>query len=164
MSDLPAGWEWTTLDGLTQPDRPICYGILMPKEHVEDGVPYVRVRDFSRGKLTLESLRRTAREIASRYQRSSLLPGDVLVSIRGTYGRVTVVPEELLGGNITQDTARVTPAGVVDRRFLAAYVESPAAQGHLKRVARGVAVKGVNIRDLKQLPVPLAPRAEQVLG
>ena len=42
-------WPEVQLVGLTPEDRPICYGILMPKQHVEDGVLYVRVRDFPPG-------------------------------------------------------------------------------------------------------------------
>jgi restriction endonuclease S subunit len=161
MSELPAGWAYATLDELTVPSRPICYGILMPKDHVEDGVPYVKVKDFSRGPLDVAALRRTAPEIAEKYRRSSLVGGDVLISIRGTYGRVVIAPESLTGGNITQDTARVAPVAELDRDYLAWFLQCPDAQGYFRRVARGVAVKGVNIRDLKHLVVPLPPRAEQ---
>lgn len=161
MSDLPDGWEWSTLDELTEPDRPICYGILMPKDNDPDGIPYVRVKDFPNERIEVESLKRTAPSIAEKYKRSSLRPNDVLVSIRGTYGRVALVPPELDGGNVTQDTARVAPASGVDRDFVAHYLRSAQAQSYFKTVARGVAVKGVNIGDLKKLPVPLAPLAEQ---
>ena len=34
-------------------------------------------------------------------------------------------------------------------------------QRYFKRVARGVAVRGVNIRDIRPAPVPLPPTAEQ---
>lgn len=161
MNELPSGWAMATLEELTDPSRPICYGILMPKEHIDGGVPIVKVKDFSRGPLDVSTLRRTAPEIAAKYSRSSLAGGDVLVSIRGTYGRVVVVPDSLAGGNITQDTARLAPVGLLDRRFLASFLLSPGAQQYFKRVARGVAVKGVNIGDLKQLATPLPPLPEQ---
>ncbi|HWI04998.1 MAG TPA: restriction endonuclease subunit S [Acidimicrobiales bacterium] len=160
MSDLPAGWEWTTLENLTDAGRPICYGILMPKEHVSDGVPYVKVKDFSRGSLDVAALRRTSPEIAARYQRSSLVGDDLLVSIRGTYGRVVIAPPTLNGANITQDTARVAVIGA-DHRYVARYLQSPSAARYFQEVARGVAVKGVNIGDLKLTPVPVPPRGEQ---
>ena len=146
---------------LTAQDRPICYGILMPKEHVANGVSYIRVRDFPKDKIDIASLRRTTREIAEKYRRSTLRAGDVLVSIRGTFGRVAVVPDELTGANITQDTARVSPGAQIDGGYLAAYLRSEPAQRFFRSVARGVAVKGVNIGDLKQLPVPMPPLDEQ---
>lgn len=161
MTEVPIGWTIAPLERLAAPDRPICYGILMPKEHVDDGIPYVKVKDFPSGSINVASLRRTAPAIAAKYERSTLRSGDVLVSIRGTYGRVAIVPDELAGGNITQDTARVTPSDAVDGRFLAYFLRSKAAQDFFGEVARGVAVKGVNIGDLRQLQCPVPPLGEQ---
>lgn len=161
MTDLPKGWEWSTLDEVTDPARPICYGILMPKENDPAGVPYVKVRDFPAGTIDVSSLQRTAPAIATKHHRSSLRFGDVLVSIRGTYGRVALVPPELAGGNITQDTARVAPVPHLLPTFVAYFLRSEPAQSYFKAVARGVAVKGVNIGDLRLLPFPLPPRTEQ---
>jgi hypothetical protein len=42
---LPEGWCWASLEAVTDPIRVICYGILMPKDNVADGIPYVKVRD-----------------------------------------------------------------------------------------------------------------------
>src|SRR5918994_939548 len=85
---LPKQWRLTNLELITDPDRPICYGILMPKENLPDGVPYVKVKDIKAGKILVDALHRTSPAIAAKYKRSSLRPGDLLLSIRGTYGRV----------------------------------------------------------------------------
>lgn len=159
--DLPDGWAVTTLEQITDPIRTIGYGILMPKEHVADGVPYVRVKDLRGDRIDIDGLRRTSPTIAAAYARSTLEDGDLLLAIRGTYGRVAEVPAELNGGNITQDTARLAVTPLVDRRFVASFLRGPQAQTYLRSVARGVAVKGVNIGDLRRLPVPLPPLAEQ---
>ena len=139
----------------------ICYGILMPKEHIPDGVLYVKVRDFKGDKIDVHSLQRTSPGIAGQYARASLTPGDLLLAIRGTYGRVAEVPPELNGGNITQDTARLVVTPLVDRRYVAWFLRSEDAQNYFKRVARGVAVKGVNIGDVRPCPVLLPSLAEQ---
>ena len=154
-------WPSASLASLTDPERPIRYGILMPKEHVEDGVLYVRVKDYPRDVIELEGLRRTSPEIAYKYRRATLKAGDVLLAIRGTYGRVAIAPLELDGGNITQDTARIAPLDMLDATYLAAYLRSEPAQRHFRRVARGVAVKGVNIGDLRTMPIPVPPLDEQ---
>lgn len=157
----PRGWAVASLEQLTDPCRPICYGILMPKENVPDGVPYVKVKDMRGDKIDVPSLHRTTPEIARAYSRASLRGGDVLLAIRGTYGRVAEVPPELAGGNITQDTARLALLEHVDRRYVAWFLRSPDAQNYFKRVARGVAVKGVNIGDVRPAPVLVPPRAVQ---
>jgi type I restriction enzyme S subunit len=156
-----ADWPTEALAKVTDPERPIRYGILMPKEHIDDGVLYVRVRDYPRDIVELDDLRRTSHEIAATYKRSALREGDVLLAIRGTYGRVAIVPPELDGGNITQDTARIAPLERLGNRYLAAYLRSEAAQRYFQRVARGVAVKGVNIGDLRIMQIPVPPAEEQ---
>jgi len=85
----------------------------------------------------------------------------LLLAIRGTYGRVAEVPKELDGGNITQDTARLDVTGLVNHRYVATCLRNPDCQNYFKRVARGVAVKGVNIGDVRPTPILLPPFAEQ---
>lgn len=148
-------WERVALMSVASPERVIRYGILKPGEHVRGGVPVVKVRDYPDGIIHVSALMRTAPEIAERFVGATLRRGDVLISIRGTYGRVAPVPDVLDGANITQDSARIAPLPFVDRGFLVHFLRSPECQSFLRRVARGVAVKGVNIRDLRQLPVPI---------
>ncbi|MBI4705694.1 MAG: hypothetical protein HY744_31770 [Deltaproteobacteria bacterium] len=161
LPELPEGWGAATLEQITSAVRVICYGILMPKEHVPDGVLYVKVKDLRGDRLDVSTLSRTHPTIAAKYDRASLAAGDLLLAIRGTYGRVAEVPPELDGGNITQDTARLAVLLPLDRRFVAASLRSPTTQRYFARVARGVAVKGVNIGDVRPTVVLVAPLAEQ---
>ena len=104
---IPADWEIEQLGGCIRSDAPICYGILMPGEHISGGVLVVKVRDIIGGKIDESNLLRTSPLIDEAYKRSRLLPGDVLLSIRGSTGRVALTSEALKGANITQDTARI---------------------------------------------------------
>jgi type I restriction enzyme S subunit len=158
----PSAWRTLSLEELTDPVRTISYGILKPGPNVHDGVPYVRVVNMRGDKLDIAGLHRTAPDIAAAYDRASLRDGDVLISIRGTYGRVVEVPPELSGANITQDTARLAFLPAMLPGFAAIALRSPFVQNLLKRVARGVAVKGVNIGDLRTVPLPLPPIDEQL--
>ena len=160
--DMPSTWELVSLEAITSATRVICYGILMPKAHIEDGVPYVKVRDMKGDKVNISGLNRTSPEIAIKYQRASLKYGDLLLSIRGTYGRVADVPRELEGGNITQDTVRIDFSRHCDRAFMAVSLRSPRSQQYFKRVARGVAVKGINVADVRATPTLFPPPDEQV--
>jgi type I restriction enzyme S subunit len=158
---IPSHWRIASLEAITDPVRVICYGILMPKEHVKDGIPYVRVKDMRGWAIDIAGLNRTSPEIAAKYARASLKAGDLLLAIRGSYGRVALIPPELDGGNITQDSARVVPHPEIDRRYLLYYLGGSVANRYYSQVARGVAVKGVNIGDLRSMPVPIPPRHEQ---
>jgi type I restriction enzyme S subunit len=114
------------------------------------------------GEIRVATLKRTSPAIADAFKGSTLREGDVLISIRGTFGRVAAVPDELDGANITQDSARIAPLPELHRPFLIHFLRSPQCQRFLARVARGVAVKGVNIRDLRQLQVPIPDFETQV--
>jgi type I restriction enzyme, S subunit len=158
---IPEHWRIASLEAITDPIRVICYGILMPKEHIKDGVPYVRVKDMKSWTIDVAGLKRTSPEIAAKYARASLRAGDLLLAIRGSYGRVAIIPPTLNGGNITQDSARIAPHPTIDRRYLLYYLGGSVANNYYARVARGVAVKGVNIGDLRSMPIPIPPRREQ---
>lgn len=163
--DLPVPWDgrWPTvsLEQATHPVSTISYGILKPGPNVPLGVPYVRVVNMRGDVIDTGNLHRTSADISAQYARAVLRAGDVLLSIRGTYGRVCVVPEGLAGANITQDTARLALLPQVLPDFAATVLRSPWAQRYFKRTARGVAVKGVNIGDLREMPFPIPTRAEQ---
>lgn len=154
-------WPTFSLEELTDPVRTISYGILKPGPNIEGGVPYVRVLNMRGNRLDVPALHCTTRVIADKYARASLAPRDVLVSIRGTYGRVVEVPDSLAGANITQDTARLAFLPVVKPEFATLVLRSPFIQQYMTRVARGVAVKGVNIADLRSIPFPLPPIVDQ---
>ena len=161
LPELPAGWVVASLEQITSAERVICYGILMPKENIPDGIPYVKVKDMKGDKIDILGLHRTTPKIAEEYKRASLKAGDILLSIRGTYGRVAEVPPELEGGNITQDTARLVVLPPIARDFVSLQLRANDMQIYFKRVARGVAVKGVNIGDVRPAPFFLPPLAEQ---
>jgi type I restriction enzyme S subunit len=147
-------WPSIPLGDLVSDENPICYGILMPGEHVVDGIPVIKVKNFEGGYLNTSRLQRTSSAIDDQYRRSRALPGDVLLSIRGTTGEVAVVPTELPISNITQDTARVRVNGLVDRDFLVQALRSEVVQAQIRHHTIGQAVKGINIARVRKLEIP----------
>jgi type I restriction enzyme S subunit len=158
---FPDGWQVITLRELVLPDRPITYGILMPGPELKQGVPYVRVADFPNERLNLATIRNTSPQIDEQFKRSRLRTGDLLMSIRGTVGRMVVVPQELEGANITQDTARLSVQPDVSSAFVLWCLRSSSAQTRMRAATKGVAVRGINIGDVRALQVPLPPIEEQ---
>ncbi|MGI9499622.1 MAG: restriction endonuclease subunit S [Geminicoccaceae bacterium] len=161
LEGLSHSWRTTTLEELTNPLRLIQYGILKPGQDVVDGVPYVKVLNIKKGRIELEKIRRTTREIHGSYMRSSLKSGDLLLSIRGTVGRLGFVPEELDGGNITQDSVRIDILPEVNPRFIYWYLHSPFAQTYFAVNMKGMAVRGINVGDVRPMEVPITNRPEQ---
>jgi type I restriction enzyme S subunit len=150
----PKGWEVKPLETLIQTSRPITYGILKPGPDVTGGVPYVRVVDIKDGKVLVSQLRRTTSEIASEYRRSVILAGDLLMSIRGHVGRMAIAPHEATGANITQDTARLA-LHIVPAEYMMQCLSSSSMQHYMAKRTKGVAVKGINLGDVKKIPIPV---------
>ncbi|WP_437656089.1 restriction endonuclease subunit S [Sorangium sp. So ce1182] len=160
LPELPEGWCWAPAAGVVAGDADIMYGIIQPGPVIADGVPYVRGMDIEDGKILECQLLRTHPDIAARYARASLEGGDILLGIiRAT--KVAIVPPSLRGANITQGTARLRPAPGIVTEYLAGWLESPWAQDWLHSKYRGIDMPGLNLRDVRLLPVPLAPAEEQ---
>ncbi|TKD10357.1 restriction endonuclease subunit S [Polyangium fumosum] len=160
LPELPEGWCWAPAAAIVAGDADIVYGIVQPGPVVEDGIPYVRGMDIEDGVILEHQLLRTAPEIAARYDRAALRGGDVLLGIiRAT--KVAIVPPTLDGANITQGTARFRPAAGILTEVLAGWLESPLAQESLHAMYRGIDMPGLNLRDVRRLPVPVIPLAEQ---
>ncbi len=137
---------------LIDPKRPISYGILMPGPDQTEGVKYVRVVDMRDGGIELSGIRKTTETISYAFRRSLLKPGDLLMSIRGHVGRFAVVPVELDGANITQDTARLAIVGA-DPVFVRECLRTQGFQRWMAKHTKGVAVRGINLGDVKVMPM-----------
>lgn len=157
LASNSANWPAKKISDVVSKERPVTYGILMPGPDLADGVPYIRVTDLREGGVAEEQVRRTSAEIAREYRRSTLRAGDLLISIRGHVGRLAFVPPSLDGANITQDTARLAIPDQVDAIYVRSCLESKAFQRVMAQRTKGGAVQGINLGDLKQISVPMAP-------
>jgi type I restriction enzyme S subunit len=161
LGDVPAHWRITPLKWLTDPNRPIMYGIVLPGPDVGEGIPILKGGNVKPSRMNLQSMAKTTKEIEAPFARARLKAGDLVYSIRGSIGDCEIVPEELEGSNITQDVARVaieSPNFAPWARWalLASAVREGLASGSL-----GAAVRGVNIFDLKRASIPTPPPREQ---
>ncbi|MFA6135221.1 MAG: restriction endonuclease subunit S [Phycisphaerae bacterium] len=161
LGDVPAHWEITPLKWLTDPERPIMYGIVLPGPDVGEGIPILKGGNIRPSRMNLQSMARTTAELEAPYARARLKEGDLVYSIRGTIGDCEIVPAELEGSNITQDVARVAITRGICAPWgrwalLASAIRDDLACGSL-----GAAVRGINIFDLKRANIPTPPPKEQ---
>lgn len=158
---LPSSWRKVRLKYLTDLERPIMYGIVLPGPNMEDGPMIVKGGDVKPGRLRPDRLCRTTYEIEASYARSRLKAGDLVISIRGGIGDIEIVPPEIDGANLTQDAARIAPNDGVDHEWLRYALLSSAVFHPLEARSLGAAVRGINIFDLKRVFVPEPPQPLQ---
>lgn len=161
LGEIPEHWEVKPLMRLTDSDRPIMYGIVLPGPDVEGGIPILKGGNVRPSRMNLESVSHTTAEIELPYARARLKAGDLVYSIRGSIGDCEAVPVELEGANITQDVARVSIADEYCPSWARWALLSSAVRESLASGSLGAAIRGVNIFDLKRARIPTPPADEQ---
>ena len=93
-------------------------------------------------------------------KRTNVLSGDLLMTIVGTVGRVAVVPEILAGICLQRSVAVIKPnPTIINNRYLMYQLQS--MRKFLESEARGVAQKGIYLKQVSDLSVITPPLDEQ---
>ena len=94
-------------------------------------------------------------------KRTTVSEGDLLMTIVGTIGRVAIVPEELKGICLQRSVAVIKPERkVVNNRYLMYQLQN--MRPFLEKEARGVAQKGIYLKQVSQLDIKLPELEHQV--
>jgi len=156
------GWDMRKLQDVVHPDRIVTYGIVQAGEHIHNGVPYIKTGDMKDGEILIDQLQRTSNEIAHSYRRSQLYKGDIVMSIRATVGTVALLPDSLIGANLTQGTARISPSENINRLFLYYYLKNEFAQNWISSYAKGATFREITLTKLRELPILNPPLNMQI--
>ena len=92
-------------------------------------------------------------------KRTDVSVGDVLLTIVGTVGRAAVVKKEHGKFTLQRSVAVLKPNKKIESRFLMYCLRS--MLNVLVANSRGVAQKGIYLKQIKELEIPLPPLAEQ---
>lgn len=107
-------------------------------------------------------MKRIEKSLSNEYSRTILKGGEVLVNVRGTLGGVAVADQEMAGWNASREVAVVPiDQSILSSKFLAFWVGAESSQAWLTGVQKGVAYTGINIEDLRLLPIGIPTPAEQ---
>ncbi|QCB97350.1 restriction endonuclease subunit S [Arthrobacter sp. PAMC25564] len=149
------GWRFSPLVDLVQ-ERQISYGVVQPGNDSATGIPIVRVKDVRNGIIDTSSPMRVAEEISRAHSRTTLVGGELLLTLVGTVGESAVVPESLAGWNVARAIAVIRPEGV-SSRWLQLCFESPKTIESIRGVLNTTVQATLNLSDLKQIPIPIPP-------
>jgi restriction endonuclease S subunit len=162
FEDAKVGARTEPLKQLCVPDRVITYGVIKLGEHIPDGVPCLRTSNVRWLDFNLEGMKCIKPALSKEYSRTILRGSEVLVNVRGTLGGVAVAKQSMAGWNVSREVA-VVPCDVsrVDPQYLAYWIGAQTSQDWLAHVEKGVAYTGINIGDLRSLPVVHLPVEQQ---
>ncbi|MBK8213279.1 MAG: restriction endonuclease subunit S [Myxococcales bacterium] len=156
--EVPTGWRWCTLRDVA---GHIVDGTHHTPRYVERGMDFISAKDIRNGRVTFEGCKQISREeFEDLTKRCRPKRGDVLVTKSGSIGEVALVETDRQF-TLFESVAMVPVVQAVNSQYVA-YVVYLGATGQFgAEKQRGVAVRHLHLVDLRKLPFPLPPRAEQ---
>ena len=155
------GVEMKKLGEVTSPDCSLSYGIVQPGDDIEDGVPVVRPIDLTGLFVYRKGLKKTTYEISDSYKRTILSGDEILFCVRGTTGVMSLASTELKGCNVTRGIVPISFKNNLTKIFVFYVLKSHNLQRKIADKTNGTALKQINVKDLRQLPIPIPSLQEQ---
>lgn len=160
MSELPAGWEATTLDDLseviTKGTTPKTLGF----QYQHRGIRFVKAESLANGSIDASACAYIEEAAHAALRRSQLKEHDVLFTIAGTLGRVATVSAADLPANTNQAVAIIRLREPLLAPYVASFSASEAAM-LVESGGRGTGLQNLNLQQLGEFPIRVPPLPEQ---
>ncbi len=157
-SGLPDGWRSLQLSEVAS--ERIVYGIVQAGPHDPTGVPYLKSSDVG-GVIVTEGLQRTSSAIHAKFGRSKVVPGNIVISLRGNIGATSVVPPDLGEANLTQGTARIAVSKEHSSEFVRQQIAGASTQRLIQAATKGSTFVEITLDDLRKVEILCPPPQEQ---
>lgn len=162
LPDLPDGWAWCISDVVFSFITSGSRG--WAKYYSEEGSLFLRIGNLEHEniRLDLSKLQYVTPPIGAEGMRTVVQENDILISITADVGMVGLVPNGLGEAYINQHVALARPVSLVNSSYIAYYLcASEGGWGLFKKRQRGATKAGLGLDDIRSIPVPLPPLAEQ---
>lgn len=166
LPELPQGWVWTGFeelaDGLPNSLKAGPFGSALKKDfYVSKGYKIYGQEQVIRDNPYYGNYY-VSKDKYDELISCAVQPGDILVSLVGTTGKVLVLPDDAQAGIINPRLLKISLLpGNVEPSFIKLILESPYARLFFKLNAHGGTMEILNLGILKALPVMLPSIDEQ---
>ncbi len=166
--DVPSGWRIATVSEVASREpRSIQSGPfgsnLLHSEFQTTGVLAIGIDNVLDGSFSLGRKHRISHAKSAELSKYRARPGDVLITVMATVGRVCVVPDDLEPAIITKHVYRITPdrTQVEPRYLMFSLMGDPGLTEDIAEQVRGQTRPGINGVILKGLQIRVSPLDEQ---
>ncbi|MCL6460567.1 MAG: restriction endonuclease subunit S [Flavobacterium micromati] len=154
----PKGWEKVRFDELVSNNCPLTYGIVQPGDEFENGVPCVRPVDLISQYINIENLKRIDPVISNKFKRTLLKGGELLLSVRGSVGIISIANKSLKDSNVTRGIVPIWfDSDVSNKLFFYHLYNTMEIQREVKNLAKGATLIQINLKDLRELKIIKPP-------
>lgn len=161
LGSVPEHWNVARLKQSIQYGSSISYGIVQPGDSLDEGVRFIQTTNISKGSFDLNNFQKTSATIESKFPRSRLEGGEVILGIRASIGAAFVVPQSFKGVNLSRGIARIIPNQLLKSDFLVWYFQSDSVKEYWGLSKQGSTFSEVSIETVRELTVPLPTLIEQ---
>jgi type I restriction enzyme S subunit len=129
----------------------------IPNKH-----PYIRVRDMGEKYLPIKDLEYVPDDIFPQIKNYIVSAGDVILSIVGSVGLISIVNQELNNASLTENCVKIIPEeNQLDREFLYYFLNSKEGQDQIKQKTVGAVQPKLPIYNINDLEINLPPLPTQ---
>ena len=158
---LPKDWTYAPLDSLCKQNS-VTYGVVQPGSALDHGIPLIRVNNFRDTHIDLSDVMYIDPTIESKYTRTRLQGGEVLITVVGSVGQVAIVSDKFIGFNVARAVAVIHPLAHIPSEWIALCLRSPLSKHLLASRANTTVQTTINLKDLRALPIPIPPESERM--
>lgn len=161
---IPEDWEVRELRSqtalITKGTTPTSLG----RDFTSSGINFIKVESVDIDGEVLKNKLAFIDERAHRLlRRSQISPSDILFSIAGALGRVTIVPNEIIPANTNQAFAiiRLRPDNLQKSKFIKFFFQSESFRKRITEISVQGAQPNLSLKDVGDFLIPLPPLPEQ---
>lgn len=141
-------------------ERKIGYGIVQPGSNQKQGTPIIKVKNIISGLKSITDLDCTTEQINSKYERTKLRGGELIISVVGTIGKTAIVPKSFAGCNLVRATAMIDIPDLQIAKWVKYYLDSPNGQKYIHQNLNTTVQPTLNIKSLSEMPIPFYSDAQ----
>jgi type I restriction enzyme S subunit len=163
--NLPAHWNWASLDMLAASDEAITDGPfgshLKTAHYTESGPRVIRLQNVGDGEF-IDAEAHISFEHYKQLAKHAVERGDLVGVLLGeTLPRACMIPDSLGPAIVKADCPRIRLSTLVNNRYVWAALNAPTTRADTSARVHGVGRPRLNLKELREIPIPLPPRAEQ---
>ena len=161
LFNIPSKWKWMSLGNVL---IQISDGSHNPPPNSGQGIPVLSAKNINNGIIDTQAITRwtTQEQWLVEDKKIHIESGDVLLTIIGSIGRTAVVPDNAPKFMLQRSVCIMRTKVFLCSEFLALILTSPALLEWMTNRASGTAQKGIYLKKLKTMPLPIPPLPEQL--
>ncbi|HUV02091.1 MAG TPA: restriction endonuclease subunit S [Desulfobacteria bacterium] len=160
---LPVGWRWATLGEISTKISKGTTPTTLGHNFVSSGIPFLRAEDVNGGAVDLSKVAfYISEQTHDLLSRSKLQPGDLLITIAGTLGRIGYIPNNAPSANCNQAVAflRLNP-DIVNLQYACFVCQNTAFFSSLVGLKVTGTISNLNLENITEAKIPLPLTLEQ---